>query len=625
MGKNATILADLITLSTSIPIKLDETNLARALNITFSVIALLGTWILLATLIWKFTRNRLNAKNSYSMGDIDDPNDVPDMGVAIKSSVLNEIGLARKGANTLTRVEGAEADLPDPTIELPEHIKWIAPIINTLLKPRRLLVRITIFLDEKSVATLHAQISDQNGRILEARRFSQHRDDDDHQKTCGELPVFAGSWLAFMLSKHAYHTFREYGRQSVEVYGTRSWESYAYLRMSMTCANTDEERRNWLNSALWEDHRNVKALIELARLDLNKSHTAKSRDHGMRHLELAVDLLNNRLTSSGREREYKGLHHCLDARWYQASYSLLAYYGNRFCDFRYLSQKVEEKNAKETLEESAERDLKRALDLGCLLVRSVGATQSFLSNRSRRWLARDKRRQEMKELLDRDALDLSTLLAASLARREQSPWSARVGPVEVRKSAMEDYNRSPSFETIWALLESVAWNRDGKRMYGFNAVNADFFLGIQKNILLLSLFDVETIKPLKLSSNQVDTDEKLRKGDVLNAKEGEKGTPFLEKEKTDEWILILPHRVRYQRACILWELGRENESVMELAQIFDHVTEKSTTRVGGESARELLEWSRHDPALQPLMNRLETHNTLPHNYEKLRRLLYPEY
>lgn len=346
----------------------------------------------------------------YVINHVGDPRDVEDAGQAVLSRIVDELNFAGRGARTLQSVDSPDAAVPVQVASLPEPLKALAPLINLLVRQNRFVITVTLLPVTSDEADVHVLLSKSTGRVLESRRFTEPcHDKGDELAAYTGAAMQAGAWLAFMLDKHMRSRLARDGNRRVELLGTRSWQSYAFLCRGLRHAQTEAEKTAWYNAALREDHRNIGALIALGAI---LARSEQSMHFGIRHLQWAREQLGDG-TGGHRHRaglrralrlEYPGTH--ADPKWFQATYALAIALLHRH-DNRHRRQRHDEQGC-----------LIDAIKKGTELAQAIGATQLTLASWWRRWAIQRGRRVELRRILDREDTTLASVVAASKASLE---------------------------------------------------------------------------------------------------------------------------------------------------------------------------------------------------------------
>ncbi|BCT77668.1 hypothetical protein SCMU_35100 [Sinomonas cyclohexanicum] len=476
-------------------------------------------------------------KRSFSLGDIAEPAGLEGTGAVVQSLVLEELRSAGKGPHTLKMVDGPDAAIPAAAAFLPEQWAWLGPLLAS--RSRRLNIDLTPVAKSEGRIGLDVRLSDRKGREVESVSLAQPAGTD--VESYASLATKAGAWLAFMVTKHS--AGRRQQRHRVRLLGTEKWESYADFRCAQRCSG--EEKRQWLDSALAKDHRNVGALVELGRELARHVDDDHEMAEGIRHLRIARRLLEPRYHfRSSLPWERGGA--SVDPLWYQTTYSLAVAHYNRYLVHRARASDPEG---------MAEHDLRESLALSLKLSKAVGATQLTFKSPWRRFAIRRRSSETLRGTLDREYDDLATLVAGPLASWEMRPTGHGGRPV-VRPAEKGWAALTPSrLDVLWELLADLPDNPDGRLPSA------------------LSVLNIHTLaRPVRSVA------------DSENA------------EWDDDPLELVGLRARYQRSCVLMELGRYEEAVDDLEGALEHV---SAVDCGEEGlgGRWLLEWVRKDPAL----------------------------
>lgn len=497
-----------------------------------------------------------------------DPPGHEGIGEVIRTRLLDELRTARKEAQTLTEMDGANAGVPKALLALPEKWKWIEPIFNRLIAPRHFVVTATPLRADCEQVGLHIQIGSSTGTVLEARQFAEapiskstgDRPIEDRSCVYRSLSITAGSWLAFMLTKRSRS--RRHAHEPVVLFGTDSWESYAMMRHGVHSNGSVADKRKWHNAALWEDHRNIGALFELAKLDSLDFNPEASLKHGIRHIELAHDLLAG--DWRGLRMWLKPFQHSgtrVDPRWYQATYSLAVHCANRYCALSDISN----------FAQLAREDLARSLELATELTQAIGATQLTLASPWRKFSVERHYRHEISDLLKGEALDLATVLILPLSCEE-----------ELHEHLKERRRFVCEFHTSY---RDVNWSHDSNDLWKF-----------------FSTFSLSGSTAVNVRKFRIHTQDLLDIQDHWVTA----GLPH-----TREALLTLPWKLRYQRACALVRVGRMQEAINLFVQIFDHAASIPPLVHGKRSGSEIVTWALNDPMLEPLHQMLDHFRSCP--------------
>ena len=270
-------------------------------NLDAQIVALAGLAVLLLVLLWIAGLLVWKAVNGlrlvrviggrYTISHIEDPPGAAGVGQAVRNRIADELNFARRSARTLQNVDSPDAAVPIEVTALPEPVKGLAPMVNFLLRQNRFVITVTILPVTSGVAELHVLLSRSSGKVLESRSFAEPigRAGSELEAYTGAA-MQAGAWLTFMLDKYVRSRFAGNGDRRVELLGTRSWESYAWLCRGLRHARSEKEQIAWYNAALRDDHRNIGALIALG---AQLARDSGSMDFGIRHLEWAREQLGD--------------------------------------------------------------------------------------------------------------------------------------------------------------------------------------------------------------------------------------------------------------------------------------------------------------------------------------------
>lgn len=533
--------------------------------------------------------------------------------VALRSQITNELHVARKEADTLTRIDGAEADIPAPAVSLPDKFKWAEPVVNGWLGRRSLSVLVRPYGITDKKIEVQVELHSSSGQILEQRHFSQSVDKMTGVDLWEKVGTLIGAWLVFMLAHHSRTRRQRKKCEPVRIFESESWESYAFMRMaSHVPEGSKSEKREWLNGALWEDHRNIKALVDLARLDMHDSDYLRSSATRKNHMEVARDLISDerRGFETWRQWEFPGAR--ADLTWYQTTYALLGFYINRHCalmDYRsaaeigrpvradgegpafpvhQVTDLVEEQRAYEV---RAQDDLTQALRLGRELALAVGATELTLRSRWRKWSIPRKRRRELSYLLNRDGADLATLWVAPMAIMDSRATNAHPeGAHDIARDwVIVDDVSALSIEEVYKLLVCLAVYSAPRGTPRARRLAQRLQAGLERKGLHFVKNGIgpdvtsEGYRPHSMSLLTIQ--EQLS--------EKQYGLQASGRE-------VMSLKMRYQRACAWALLGAKNESVNELLQVFDHYSDVSPMSNRIRSSHDMLVWAKTDPTLATL-------------------------
>lgn len=515
-----------------------------ALGFFAAAIAALAVLAALVVLLWRPVswlgrRTRAHAlfgsKGRYVVKDVADPPGLPGTGSVVRARILDEVFEARQGARTMTVLDGPGATLPSPVVELPANYRWLTPLINSLI-PRPYETSVTALPPDGGKVSIKVVLGTSRGKVMDTRRISEAIREDAVTEAYSEAASRAGVWLAFMLAKYAQPRRLVWRRdQRVVIFGTESWQSYALLRRGQRSAGTTAQVDAY-KAALFEDPCNVGALARLGHLQGDEPGSLNSLSQGIDHLNRADHLLSGKADGmTALHVGYPGTR--ADPRWYQITYQRTVAYINRYY-------------ARAAHDAVAEADLARALRLGVELARAVGATQRTLASRWRRWSILRDRHHDLQELLNRDGLDLASLLAGPVAVIEKrNSW--RESPPGLAQTVPHRFGSSYEF---WKLLSELVPP----------APNTLEWDGPSSSTLLAAQLEFADLTAPEANSAENSLDS------------------------------FLPWRVRYQRACVLVELGRYEDAVDELSLVLDYASSFSA------SSLLVVDWVKKDPALRPL-------------------------
>ena len=390
----------------------DLTILAAAIGAAIGTIVLLLilAWIT-GLLVWNgYNRLRLWQVRGgrYAIKQVEDPPGIVGVGQAVRSRIVDELSFAGRSARTLQNVDSPDAAVPTQVPVLPEPIKGLGPLVNLLLHQDRFVITVTALPVLSDKAKLHVLLSRSTGKVLESRRFTEPIGNrEDILEAYTGTAMQAGAWLAFMLDKYVRSRLPRNGNRRVELLGTHSWLSYAWLCRGLRHAQSEKEQIAWYNAALRVDHRNIGALIALGK---RLTASEESIHFGIRHLQWAREQLSgNRDSGPNREGmsrvlriEHPGTH--ADPQWFQATFALAVALLHRH-DHR----------SPHRIEQGC---LTEAVEVGTELAQAIGATQLTLKSWWRRLALRRRRRVELRRILVREDTTLASVVASSKAALE---------------------------------------------------------------------------------------------------------------------------------------------------------------------------------------------------------------
>ncbi|MET4590704.1 hypothetical protein [Arthrobacter sp. 754] len=516
-----------------------------ALGFIAAAIAAVAALAAVACLFWRPVswlgrRTRAHAlfgsKGRYVVKDVSDPPGCPGTGAVVRARILDEVFEARQGARTMTVLDGPGATLPSPVVELPANYRWLTPLVNSLFT-RPYETTVNALPADGGKVSIKVVLGTSKGKVMETRRISETVRGGAVTEAYSEAASRAGAWLAFTLAKHAQpRRLVRRSDQRVVIFGTESWESYALLRKGQRRTELTEQMDAY-KAALFEDPCNVGALARLGHLQGNEPANLDTLSQGINHLSRADHLLNGKADGMTTFRfALPGTR--ADPRWYQITYQRTVAFINRYY-------------ARAAKDGFAESDLAQALSLGVELARAVGATQLTLASKWRRWSIMRDRQHDLQDLLDRDGLDLASLLAGPLAVIEKrNSW--KDAPSTLAQIVPHRFGTTYEF---WKLLA------------GLHPPGVESTLewsGPSSRNLLAAQLEFATLS----------TPEGNRAEDSLGS--------------------FLPWRVRYQRACVLVEMELYEDAVDELSLILDYASSFSA------SSLLVVDWVKKDPALRPL-------------------------
>ncbi|MGQ1838213.1 hypothetical protein ACT4S2_07115 [Kocuria turfanensis] len=523
-------------------------------------------------------RRRAKRCRTFVLKGVENKTAFDNVDAVVKARILDELALARKGPRTLKSIDGASAQLPEAAIVLPNELRWLEPITKHMLDDS-LIISVTALPAIDDQASLFVQLNESNEKQLESRFFHQASLTPGGASAYDSLAVEAGVWLAFMLARHRHRG--EVGRRDVQLLGSTEWESVAFYRHGMRAKRDSRERRMWLNAALFADHRNLAALVEYLIIDSHNVAALTSVHLGTDHADLATDIMGRLEDDSPDDQmstKSQNLH--FNTLWYQACYRLCAYHLNAYFALKDDPQR----------RSSARSHLAKSLSLGLELSRSVGATMLELRKLERSGEGRRPRSNgsdgpgdhaDLKYLLDKEGLDLVTLVAGPIAVLDREQLN------EQRSSGFEAHRSDYTVDRDWMeLMDPKKSNpklEDAKMWKAFStlapphtSVSSSLSDGMECNGEGRKMPSALTILEMQLCAT----------GDLSS-----------ERSRT---VACLPWRARYQRACVLAELGLFDESADLLAQVLVHAEDVEEMRDEAVPQMVVRRWVTKDPVLSDL-------------------------
>lgn len=360
------------------------------------LVALWVLWVLARVLLsWIWVPKRAELVFSEVAGASED------VARALHSRILDELNHAATPAVHMTGVGPPGEPLPTP-VALPPQLQFVGPVLEqlrtSLLSQRRCRLICVAYAPRAGQLALSLSIQDVGGRIKDSVDTMAVAEDDYEQ-----LAPLAGAWVVFKLLELQSPNKRP---GEIKVLGTTEWRSYGFLRQAQRARS--EEKTTLFHRALSFDHANAGALLGLGS-EQTKSQDSDVRDQGIRHLELAKQLL---------DEEYppiKGLFLPVDKvrsdpLWFTAQYELTIAYLHRF------AAKEGKDRQQETKE--VEEDLSHGVARATELANAVGATALALRSWPSRWRVPAAKRERLESMLRNDTRFLVAVLAGGYASCE---------------------------------------------------------------------------------------------------------------------------------------------------------------------------------------------------------------